>query len=159
MQQLLPLNAWRHTPAPHRADILLKAAHLLETRKEAMAQDMVREMGKVLKEARGDVQEAIDMAKFMAGEGRRLMGQTVPSELPNKFAMAIRQPIGVVGVITPWNFPVAIPSWKMFPALVAGNTVVFTPELTKGQNNRRWPLRLCSGHPRRNWHPRKTALK
>jgi len=121
------LNAWRHTPAPHRADILLKAAHLLETRKEAMAQDMVREMGKVLKEARGDVQEAIDMAKFMAGEGRRLMGQTVPSELPNKFAMAIRQPIGVVGVITPWNFPVAIPSWKIFPALVAGNTVVFKP--------------------------------
>ncbi len=121
------LNGWRHTPAPHRADILLKAAHLLETRKEAMAQDMVREMGKVLKEARGDVQEAIDMAKFMAGEGRRLMGQTVPSELPNKFAMAIRQPIGVVGVITPWNFPVAIPSWKIFPALVAGNTVVFKP--------------------------------
>jgi len=121
------LKGWRHTPAPHRADILLRVAHLLETRKEDLAQTMVREMGKVLKEARGDVQEAIDMAKFMAGEGRRLMGQTVPSELPNKFAMAVRQPVGVVGVITPWNFPVAIPSWKIFPALVAGNTVVFKP--------------------------------
>lgn len=121
------LPAWRHVPAPHRADILLKAAHLLEMRKEEIATTMVREMGKVLKEARGDVQEAIDMAKFMAGEGRRLVGQTVPSELPNKFAMAIRQPIGVVGLITPWNFPIAIPSWKMFPALVAGNTVVFKP--------------------------------
>ena len=121
------LHAWRHTPAPHRADILLKAAYLLEMRKEEMATTMVREMGKVLKEARGDVQEAIDMAKFMAGEGRRMAGQTVPSELPHKFAMSIRQPIGVVGLITPWNFPVAIPSWKMFPALVAGNTVVFKP--------------------------------
>jgi aldehyde dehydrogenase (NAD+) len=121
------LHAWRHVPAPHRADILLKAAYLLEMRKEEMAKTMVREMGKVLKEARGDVQEAIDMAKFMAGEGRRMAGQTVPSELPSKFAMSIRQPIGVVGLITPWNFPVAIPSWKMFPALVAGNTVVFKP--------------------------------
>ena len=127
MQRTAALNRWRHTPAPQRADILLKVAHLLETRKEAMAHDLVREMGKVLKEARGDIQEAIDMAKFMAGEGRRLMGQTVPSELPNKFAMAIRQPVGVVGVITPWNFPVAIPSWKIFPALVSGNTIVFKP--------------------------------
>lgn len=121
------LPAWRRTPAPHRAEILMRAAHLLETRKEDLARTMVREMGKVLKEARGDVQEAIDMAKFMAGEGRRLMGQTVPSELPDKFAMAVRQPIGVVGLITPWNFPIAIPSWKLFPALVAGNTVVFKP--------------------------------
>lgn len=121
----LPL--WRATPAPHRAELILKAAHLLETRKEELAHTMVREMGKVLTEARGDVQEAIDMAKFMAGEGRRLAGQTVPSELPNKFAMAIRQPIGVVGLITPWNFPIAIPSWKTFPALVAGNTVVLKP--------------------------------
>jgi len=121
------LPMWKHTPAPHRAEILLKAAYVLETRKEELAQIMVREMGKVLKEARGDVQEAIDMAKFMAGEGRRLTGQTVPSELPNKFAMAVRQPVGVVGLITPWNFPIAIPSWKMFPALVAGNTVVFKP--------------------------------
>jgi acyl-CoA reductase-like NAD-dependent aldehyde dehydrogenase len=121
------LESWRKMPAPHRADILLKAAYLLESRKEEMAHTMVREMGKVLKEARGDVQEAIDMAKFMAGEGRRLVGQTVPSELPSKFAMAIRQPVGVVGLITPWNFPVAIPSWKLFPALVAGNTVVLKP--------------------------------
>lgn len=121
------LKMWRSTPAPARADIILKAAYLLESRKEEIATTMVREMGKVLKEARGDVQEAIDMAKYMAGEGRRLMGQTVPSEMPHKFAMAIRQPIGVVGLITPWNFPVAIPSWKIFPALVAGNTVVFKP--------------------------------
>jgi len=118
---------WKHTPAPARAEILLKAAHLLETRKEEIASTMVREMGKVIKEARGDVQEAIDMAKYMAGEGRRLMGHTVPSELPDKFAMAVRQPLGVVGLITPWNFPVAIPSWKLFPALVAGNTVVLKP--------------------------------
>ncbi|MFN8657820.1 MAG: aldehyde dehydrogenase family protein [Candidatus Obscuribacterales bacterium] len=118
---------WKRVPAPERADIILKAAQLLETRKEDIARVMTREMGKVIKEARGDVQEAIDMAKFMAGEGRRLMGQTVPSELRNKFAMAIRQPIGVVGMITPWNFPVAIPSWKILPALVAGNTVVFKP--------------------------------
>ena len=118
---------WKHTPAPERAEILLKAALLMETRKEDMAQTMVREMGKVIKEARGDVQEAIDMAKYMAGEGRRMFGHTTPSELRNKFAMAIRQPMGVVGVITPWNFPVAIPSWKILPALVGGNTVVFKP--------------------------------
>jgi alpha-ketoglutaric semialdehyde dehydrogenase len=118
---------WRKTPAPYRAELLMRAGRLLETRKEEIARTMVREMGKVLKEARGDVQEAIDMAYYMAGEGRRLMGATVPSELPNKFAMAVRAPMGVVGVITPWNFPVAIPSWKMFPALVAGNTVVFKP--------------------------------
>ncbi|MBS1999974.1 MAG: aldehyde dehydrogenase family protein [Cyanobacteria bacterium SZAS LIN-5] len=121
------LKTWRKVPAPHRAEILYRVAHLLETRKEEMARNMVREMGKVIKEARGDVQEAIDMAKFMAGEGRRLMGTTVPSELPNKFAMSVRAPIGVVGLITPWNFPVAIPSWKIFPAIVAGNTVVFKP--------------------------------
>ncbi|MBY0547731.1 MAG: aldehyde dehydrogenase family protein [Candidatus Obscuribacterales bacterium] len=120
-------TAWRRTPAPARAELLFKAAQLLEARKEELARTMTREMGKVLKEARGDVQEAIDMAKYMAGEGRRLFGQTVPSELPNKFAMSVRAPIGIVGVITPWNFPVAIPSWKMFPALVAGNCVVFKP--------------------------------
>ncbi len=118
---------WRRTPPPARADIILRASHILETRKEEIARAMVREMGKVIKEARGDVQEAIDMAKYMAGEGRRLFGHTCPSELPDKFAMAVRAPVGVVGLITPWNFPVAIPSWKMFPALVAGNTVVFKP--------------------------------
>src|SRR5438876_2702246 len=88
---------------------------------------MTREMGKVLEETRGDVQEAIDMTYYMAGEGRRLFGQTTPSELPNKFAMSVRQPIGVCGMITPWNFPMAIPSWKMMPALVSGNTVVLKP--------------------------------
>jgi aldehyde dehydrogenase (NAD+) len=118
---------WKQVPAPYRAEILLKASRILETRKEELATLMTSEMGKVINEARGDVQEAIDMAKYMAGEGRRLFGQTVPSELQNKFAMAIRQPVGVVGLITPWNFPIAIPSWKLFPALVSGNTVVLKP--------------------------------
>ena len=96
-------------------------------RKEDLARDMTREMGKPLSETRGDVQEAIDMTYYMAGEGRRLFGQTVPSELPNKFAMSVRDPLGVVGMITPWNFPMAIPSWKIMPALVCGNTVVIKP--------------------------------
>ena len=119
--------AWKKTPAPHRGEILLKAAHLLKERKEELATLMVKEMGKVIKEARGDVQEAIDMAEYMAGEGRRLLGHVAPSELRDKFAMAVRAPIGVVGLITPWNFPMAIPSWKLFPALIAGNTVVLKP--------------------------------
>ena len=118
---------WRVVPAPKRAEILFRAAQLIADRKEALARDMTREMGKILDEARGDVQEAIDMTFFMAGEGRRQYGQTVPSELPNKFAMSVRQPLGVCGVITPWNFPMAIPSWKIIPALVCGNTVVFKP--------------------------------
>jgi len=118
---------WRLVPAPKRGEILFRFAHLLAEQKEDLAQLMAREMGKVLPEARGDVQEAIDMAYYMAGEGRRLFGQTTPSELRDKFNMSIRQPIGVVGVITPWNFPIAIPSWKTLPALVAGNTVVFKP--------------------------------
>ncbi|HXH25088.1 MAG TPA: aldehyde dehydrogenase family protein [Vicinamibacterales bacterium] len=119
--------AWRLVPAPKRAEILFRAAELLAERKESLARDMTREMGKVLEEARGDVQEAIDMTYYMAGEGRRLFGQTVPSELRNKFAMSVRQPLGVCSVITPWNFPIAIPSWKIAPALVCGNTVVFKP--------------------------------
>jgi alpha-ketoglutaric semialdehyde dehydrogenase len=118
---------WRLVPAPKRAEILFRAARLLEERKEALAGDMSREMGKALAETRGDVQEAIDMTFFMAGEGRRLYGQTVPSELRDKFAMSVRQPLGVSAVITPWNFPMAIPSWKIVPALVCGNTVVFKP--------------------------------
>ena len=118
---------WRLVPAPKRAEILFRAAELLVERKEVFAKDMTREMGKVLAETRGDVQEAIDMTYYMAGEGRRLFGQTTPSELPNKFAMSVRQPIGVCGMITPWNFPMAIPSWKMMPALVSGNTVVLKP--------------------------------
>jgi alpha-ketoglutaric semialdehyde dehydrogenase len=118
---------WRLVPAPKRGEILFRFAHLLAEEKEDLAQLMSREMGKVLPEARGDVQEAIDMAYYMAGEGRRMFGQTTPSELRDKFNMSVRQPIGVVGVITPWNFPIAIPSWKMLPALVCGNTVVFKP--------------------------------
>jgi len=118
---------WRLVPAPKRAEILLRAGILLQQRKEQFARDMTREMGKVLAETRGDVQEAIDEAFYVAGEGRRLFGQTTPSELQNKFAMSIRMPLGVCGLITPWNFPMAIPSWKMFPALVSGNTCVIKP--------------------------------
>src|SRR6202158_1627674 len=118
---------WRLAPAPKRAEILFRAAELLLQRKEEFSKDMTREMGKVLAESRGDVQEAIDMTYYMAGEGRRLFGQTTPSELPNKFAMSVRQSIGVCGMITPWNFPMAIPSWKMMPALISGNTVVLKP--------------------------------
>jgi len=119
--------AWSRTPAPRRAEILFRAGQLLLERKEALARDMTREMGKVLIEARGDVQEAVDMLFFMAGEGRRLYGQTTPSELPDKFCLTQRVPLGVAGLITPWNFPMAIPSWKMVPALVCGNTVVIKP--------------------------------
>jgi alpha-ketoglutaric semialdehyde dehydrogenase len=118
---------WRLVPAPRRAEMIYLAAEMLFERKEDYARDMTREMGKVLKETRGDVQEAVDTAYYMAGEGRRLFGPTTPSELPNKFAMAIRQPVGVCGMITPWNFPMAIPSWKLLPALVCGNTCVIKP--------------------------------
>jgi alpha-ketoglutaric semialdehyde dehydrogenase len=118
---------WRLVPAPRRAELVYRAAETLVGRKEDFSRDMTREMGKVLKETRGDVQEAIDTAYYMAGEGRRLFGPTTPSELPNKFAMAVRQPIGVCGMITPWNFPMAIPSWKLLPALVCGNTCVIKP--------------------------------
>jgi aldehyde dehydrogenase (NAD+) len=120
-------KTWRLVPAPKRAEILFRAAEMLLQRKEDFSKDMTREMGKVLAETRGDVQEAIDMTYYMAGEGRRLFGQTTPSELPNKFAMSVRQSIGVCGMITPWNFPIAIPSWKMMPALISGNTVVLKP--------------------------------
>ncbi len=118
---------WRRTPAPKRGEILYRFGALMAEHKERLARAMVREMGKVIAEARGDVQEGIDIAFLMGGEGRRLFGETVPSELPDKWAMSIRQPIGVAGIITPWNFPMAIPCWKMMPALVAGNTVVFKP--------------------------------
>jgi aldehyde dehydrogenase (NAD+) len=120
-------TSWRLFPAPKRGELLFKVAHLLEQRKEEFAREMTQEMGKVLTEARGDVQEAIDMAYYMAGEGRRMFGQTTPSEMRNKFQMSIRKPHGVCGIITPWNFPMAIPSWKIFPAIVTGNTVVFKP--------------------------------
>jgi acyl-CoA reductase-like NAD-dependent aldehyde dehydrogenase len=118
---------WRATPAPKRGEILYRFGSLLAEHKERLARAMTREMGKVLAESRGDVQEGIDIAFLMAGEGRRMSGETVPSELPDKWAMSVRQPIGVAGIITPWNFPMAIPCWKTMPALVTGNTVVFKP--------------------------------
>jgi acyl-CoA reductase-like NAD-dependent aldehyde dehydrogenase len=118
---------WRLVPAPKRGEILYRFANLLTEEKDDLTDLMSHEMGKVKAEAGGDVQEAIDMSLYMAGEGRRLFGQTTPSELRDKFNMSVRQPIGVVGAITPWNFPIAIPSWKIAPALVCGNTVVFKP--------------------------------
>jgi aldehyde dehydrogenase (NAD+) len=119
--------SWRLTPAPIRGEMLYKVGDLLKQKKEELAQLLTRDMGKVIAEARGDVQEAIDMAYFMGGEGRRLLGYTAPVEMPNKFGMAVRDPAGVVGLITPWNFPVAVPSWKIFPALIAGNTIIWKP--------------------------------
>lgn len=120
-------RSWSRMPAPARGDILRRIGDLLTERKSQLAFQMTREMGKPFFETKGDVQEAIDTAYYAATETRRLFGHTVPSELPNKFNMSIRRPIGVVGVITAWNFPVAVPTWKMFPALAAGNTVVFKP--------------------------------
>jgi aldehyde dehydrogenase (NAD+) len=119
--------AWRETPAPSRGAILLEASRILTRRKEEVARVVSREMGKILDEARGDVQESIDFMEYMAGEGRRLAGETIPSELREKFCMTVRQPKGVVAAITPWNFPTAIPNWKIAAALVCGNTVVFKP--------------------------------
>jgi aldehyde dehydrogenase (NAD+) len=118
---------WRLVPAPKRAEILYKVADRLTKEKEDYSRSMTREMGKIIKETRGDVQEAIDMGYYMAGEGRRQFGYTTPSELRDKFMMSVRQPLGVCGMITPWNFPMAIPSWKMMPALICGNTVVIKP--------------------------------
>lgn len=123
----IAFSKWRLVPAPHRGDILRKVGDIMTSRKDEIARRMTMEMGKVLLETRGDVQEGIDTAYYAATEGRRLFGHTVPSELPNKFNMAMRIPIGVAGIITPWNFPMAIPTWKIFPALVCGNTVVFKP--------------------------------
>jgi aldehyde dehydrogenase (NAD+) len=118
---------WRLVPAPERGNILFRFAQLLVEHKAELSDLMTREMGKVKAEAGGDVQEAIDMSYYMGGEGRRLFGQTTPSELRNKFMMSVRMPVGVVGAITPWNFPIAIPAWKLTPALVCGNTVVLKP--------------------------------
>src|SRR5437764_1543383 len=118
---------WRHTPAPRRAEILFRLGEILIRDKQKYTADMTGEMGKVLKEAGGDVQEAIDCTYYAAGEGRRLHGFTTPAEMPNKFAMCVRQPVGLCGLITPWNFPMAIPSWKLMPALVCGNTIVIKP--------------------------------
>ena len=118
---------WKNTPAPRRAEVLYAAGDILKRDKEKLARLMTREMGKVLAETRGDVQEAIDMAFLAAGEGRRLFGFTTPSELPNKWAMCVRQPVGVCAFVTPWNFPMAIPAWKSMAALIAGNTIVIKP--------------------------------
>jgi alpha-ketoglutaric semialdehyde dehydrogenase len=118
---------WRLVPAPKRGDIMRRVGDLMVEKKEEIARQMTREMGKVLAETRGDVQEGIDTAYYAQGEGRRLFGKTAPSELPNKSNMAVRVPIGVAGIVTPWNFPMAIPTWKIFPALLSGNTVVFKP--------------------------------
>ena len=120
-------DGWRNTPAPRRAEILFRLGEILIRNKEKYTADMTREMGKVLAEAGGDVQEAIDCTYYTAGEGRRLHGFTTPAEMPDKFAMCVRQPVGLCGLITPWNFPMAIPSWKMIPALVCGNTLVIKP--------------------------------
>src|SRR4051794_27904693 len=120
-------SSWRLVPAPKRGDMLYRVGELLRAHKDEIARAMTREMGKVLKETRGDVQEGIDTAFYVAGEGRRLFGETTPSELPDKFAMSVRMPVGVCALITPWNFPMAIPTWKMFPALLCGNTVVLKP--------------------------------
>jgi acyl-CoA reductase-like NAD-dependent aldehyde dehydrogenase len=118
---------WRTFPPPKRGEILLKAAAIMRRRKETLGRMVSREMGKVISEGKGDVQEAIDLLEYIAGEGRRLFGETTPSELPRKFCMTVRQPLGIVGLITPWNFPFAVPCWKLGPALVAGNTVVYKP--------------------------------
>jgi alpha-ketoglutaric semialdehyde dehydrogenase len=120
-------DRWRRLPAPRRAEILFRLGEILIRHKERFSREMTREMGKVLKETGGDVQEAIDCTYYTAGEGRRLHGFTTPAEMPDKFAMCVRQPVGVCGLITPWNFPMAIPSWKLIPALVCGNTVVIKP--------------------------------
>lgn len=120
---------WALIPAPKRADYLYEIGYKLREKKEHLAQVLTSEMGKVIEEARGEVQEGIDMAFYMAGEGRRLFGETTPSELADKFAMSVRSPIGVVGLITPWNFPIAIATWKSFPAIVAGNTFVWKPSI------------------------------
>ena len=119
--------SWRLVPAPKRGEIVFRVGELLRKHKEALARIETREMGKVLKETRGDVQEGIDCAFYVAGEGRRLFGETTPAELPNKFAMSMRMPVGVCALITPWNFPLAIPTWKLFPALICGNTVILKP--------------------------------
>jgi aldehyde dehydrogenase (NAD+) len=120
-------DKWRRTPAPKRAEMLFRLGEILMRNKDRFSSEMTREMGKVLKETGGDVQEAIDCTYYTAGEGRRLHGYTTPAEMPNKFAMCVRQPVGICGLITPFNFPMAIPSWKLIPALVCGNTVVIKP--------------------------------
>src|SRR6478609_8364881 len=119
--------AWRQTPAPVRGQILYKVQRRMEERRQELAEALTREEGKTIAESRGEIQRAINVVEFFAGEARRITGETIPSELPNNFCYTIKQPMGPVGIITPWNFPVAIPIWKIAPALVSGNTVVFKP--------------------------------
>jgi aldehyde dehydrogenase (NAD+) len=120
-------STWKGYPAPKRGEILLKAASIMRVRKDELGELVTQEMGKIIAEGLGDAQEAIDFLEYISGEGRRLFGETTPSELPNKFCMTLRQPVGVVGCITPWNFPIAVPCWKLGAALVSGNTVVYKP--------------------------------
>ena len=120
-------STWRNVSPPKRGEILLKTAQIMRNRKDELGELVSREMGKVIAEGKGDVQEAIDFLEYIAGEGRRMTGETTPSELINKFCMTVRQPIGIVGLITPWNFPFAVPCWKLGPALIAGNTIVYKP--------------------------------
>src|SRR5438477_4881869 len=120
-------HGWRRTPAPARGKIVARAARLMEDAKEELAQTLTREEGKTIGEARGELQRSINVAEFCAGEARRMNGETIFSELPSNFVYTVKQPLGVVACVTPWNFPVAIPTWKLSPALVAGNTVVFKP--------------------------------
>ncbi len=120
-------KSWRETPAPKRGQILLRVAEVYKRRKDELGATVTKEMGKILPEGKGDVQEAIDFLEYMSAEGRRLLGETVPSELRNKYCMTLRQPKGVIAAITPWNFPTAIPNWKLAAALISGNTVVFKP--------------------------------
>ena len=120
-------SSWRATPAPARGRIVARAARLMEEHKEQLAEILTREEGKTIAESRGELQRSINVAEFCAGESRRMNGETIQSELPMNFAYTIKQPLGVVACVTPWNFPVAIPVWKVAPALVAGNTVVFKP--------------------------------
>ncbi|MEJ2726306.1 MAG: aldehyde dehydrogenase family protein [Deltaproteobacteria bacterium] len=121
------VEAASRAPAPKRGELLLKTARIMRDRKEELGELVSREMGKVIAEGKGDVQEAIDFLEYISGEGRRMTGETTPSELPDKFCMTVRQPVGIVGLITPWNFPFAVPCWKLGPALIAGNTVVYKP--------------------------------
>src|SRR3989304_4581146 len=118
---------WRKFPPPKRGEILLKAAAIMRERKEELGKMVTQEMGKVIAEGKGDVQEAIDFLEYISGEGRRLLGETTPSELPDKLCLTLKQPIGVVGCITPWNFPMAVPCWKLGAALITGNAVVYKP--------------------------------
>ena len=139
--------AWRQQPAPARGRILLKAARLFEERKEDLARLLTREEGKTLAESRGELVRAINTVEFIAGEARRLKGETLPSELPHNFAYTVRQPLGVVGLITPWNFPFAVPIWKLAPALVCGNTLCGSPPslrpFVRATSRKCWPRRAC----------------